>query len=262
MTTMSTTTLVENERPPIDINTITAEEKKELVTADAISVLSSTTLGASELSFTPVKSLHINAKGVPVLRLPVPPAELITTIHNVDGTLAYSSTRAKRSSGNCVLADAEGKALIGTEYFFGPSKDPKLIRLDVSEGIAEEIKTVSKWTSRNHRFLLPDGRTLAWSYKKEKGFGANGTKGTALVLTLDEKRIAVLIRNEETRTPGSKSCNAGNGGELLLGADIGGIDGINEDLVVATVLLMLKKEVDRRRTVQFMMIAGAASGGS
>ncbi|KAJ4375994.1 hypothetical protein N0V83_001274 [Neocucurbitaria cava] len=264
---MSGSTIAEDEKPPIDINTLTVEEKKDLVSADTISVLSSTTLDASSPTFTPVKSLHINAKGTPVLCLPVPPAELITAIHNPDGSLAYTSTRAKRSSGSCVLTDAEGTALIGTEYFFGPGKDPKLIRLDdVPEGTtaadSQEIKTASNWTSRNHRFLLPDGHTFAWSYKKEKGFGANGFKGTALVLTLGEKRVALLIRNDETRTPGSKSCSAGNGGELVLGSDVGGEVGIDEDLVVATVLLMLKKEVDRRRTVQFMMIASAVSGGS
>lgn len=260
MASTSATTLAE--KPPIDINTLSNEEKKELITSDAMSIMSSTTLGASELSFTPAKSLHINTKGSPLLRLPTPLRELEVTIHNFDGSLAYTSTRAKRSSGNCVLTDAQGNALIATEYFFGPSKDPFLKRVDVPEGISHEIKTVSKWTSRNHKFLLPDGRTFEWSYKKEKGFGTNGSKGTALVLTLNEKRIAALIRNDETRTTGSKPCSAGNGGELVLGEDIGGKDGINEDLVIATALLMLKKEVDRRRAVQFMMITGAISGGT
>ncbi|KAH7377617.1 hypothetical protein BKA66DRAFT_152667 [Pyrenochaeta sp. MPI-SDFR-AT-0127] len=260
MTTTSTTTLVDTEKPPVDINRITEQEKKELVIADTVSVLSDTTLGFASGSFIPVKSLHINAKGSPVLRLPLPLAELETTIHNFDGSLAYTSTRAKKSSGNCVLTDADGKALIGTQYFFGPSKDPVLSRLDVAEG--QDIKTVSKWTSRDHKFLLPDGRILAWTYKKEKGFGAQGAKGTALVLTLGDKRLAALVRNDETRTSGSKSCSAGNGGELVLGEDVGGKDGVNEDLVIATCLLMLKKEIDRRRTVQFMMIAGAVSGGS
>lgn len=247
------------EKPPVDIDTLTVEEKKELVRADCISVLNSTTLGAPELSFTPTKSLHINAIGIPVLSLPATPRELLTKIHNLDGSLAYTSTRAKRSSENCVLTDADGKPLIGTEYFFGPSKDPFLDRLDVPEGSSQEIKTVSKWTSRNHKILLPNGRTCAWIYKKEKGFGTNGAKGTALIMTLGEKRIAVLVRNDKTRTPGSKSYSAGNGGELLLSEHLGSQDGINEDPVVATVLLMLMKEIDRRRTVQFIMITIAAT---
>lgn len=262
MTSTNAPYFVDEEKPPVDVNTLTDQEKKELVTADAVSVLSSTTLCASDLSFAPAKSLHINTKGIPVLRLPLPVKELEITIHNFDGTLAYTSTRARKRSGNCVLTDSDGRALIATEYFFGPSKDPVLKRLDVAEGIPADIKTTSKWTSRHHQFLLPDGRTISWSYTKEKGFGPEGAKGTALVLTVGEKRIAALVRNKETRTPGSKACSAGNGGELVLGEDVGGKDGVNEDLVVATCLLMLKKEVDRRRTVQIMMIAGAASGGS
>jgi hypothetical protein len=252
---MSTTTLVAD--PVLDISTLSDQEKKELV-AETVSVASDTTtaiLGNPELSFTPIKSFIINAKGIPVLRLPLYHSELETTITNTDGSLAYVSTRAKKSSGNCILRDATGKALLSTTYFFGPSKDPVVTKLDTTE----DIKTVSKWTSRDHSFVLPDGRILSWSYKKENGFGAKGAKGTALVLKLGEKRIATLVRNDETRTPGSKSCSAGNGGELVLGEGVDGNDGVSEDLVVATCLLMLKKEIDRRRTVQFMMIAGAGA---
>jgi hypothetical protein len=69
--------------------------------------------------------------------------------------------------------------------------------------------------------------------------------------------LAALIRNEGTRTSGSKSCSAGSGGKLLLGEGFDSKEGLSEDLVVATCLLMLKTEIDRRRAVQFMVIAGA-----
>jgi len=46
---------------------------------------------------------------------------------------------------------------------------------------------------------------------------------------------------------------------LVLGALVGGKEGIAEEVVVATCLLMLKKEIDRRRTVQIMMISGVVS---
>ncbi|KAH8726534.1 hypothetical protein GQ44DRAFT_705792 [Phaeosphaeriaceae sp. PMI808] len=233
------------------------QEKIELITADTPSIHSSTTLYTPGLSFTPAKSLHINTKGVAALRLPLPPSELEITVLNLDGSLAYTSTRTKRSSGNCVLIDASGKSLISTAYYFGPSRDPVLSKLDVIEGASQEIKTMSKWTSRNHSYLLPDGRMCTWKYKKEPGFGARGAKGTGLVLSLEGKKIAALVRNEATRTPGSKSCSAGNGGELVLSDDINGPNGISEELVVATALLMLKKEIDRRRTVQFMTITAA-----
>jgi hypothetical protein len=160
-----------------------------------------------------------------------------------------------------VLTNAEGHQLIGTTYFFGPGKPPVIERLDVGSSGGEEntIKTVSRWTSRSHKFMLPDGRSLEWTYKREKGFGVGGKKGNALVLTMHGKRLAELIRNEETRTPGSSSSSAGNGGELVLGEDVGGKDGVGEELIIATCLLMLKKEIDRRRTVQFILIASAVA---
>lgn len=251
---MSTTTLTDS--PPLDPSLLSDQDKKELIISDSISITSSTTLGVSTLSFTPAKSLHINTRGIALIRLPTPPSQLETTVHDSDGNIVYTSTRAKRNSGSCVLTDANGAALISTTYYFGPGKDPILHLL---EGVAEDITTVSKWTSRTQNFRLPDGRTFTWSYKREAGFGASGTKGTALVLTLGEKRLAALIRNDETRSPGSRSCNAGHGGELVLGEDVNAKNGLGEDLVVATCLLMLKKEVDFRRTVQMLVVAGVFS---
>lgn len=258
---MSTTTLTQNdlEKPPVDIELSSDTDKKELVTADAMSITSGTTLASSAVAFTPVKSLHINAKGIPVLRLPFPSSELQIDIYNNAGSLAYQSTRPFRSKGSCVLTNAEGKQLIATDYFSGPCDDPVLRILDGLAGNQSHLKTASRWTSRKHDFALPDGRTFTWEYKRERGFGGEGKNGTALVLTLQGRRIAALIRNNETRTPGSKSCSAGNGGELVLGADVGGKEGIDEELVVASCILMLKKEIDRRRTGQALMIAAAVS---
>ncbi|KAF1943694.1 hypothetical protein EJ02DRAFT_126732 [Clathrospora elynae] len=92
-----------------------------------------TMLSVSKLLFTPAKSSRIEAKGIAALRLPTPYAKLETTIHSFDGTFAYTSTRATKSAGNCVSIDADGNALIATEYFFGPSKDPMLERLGVED---------------------------------------------------------------------------------------------------------------------------------
>ncbi|KAF2183479.1 hypothetical protein K469DRAFT_710656 [Zopfia rhizophila CBS 207.26] len=259
---LSTTTLTEKELegPPVDIKTLSEKEKQELSTSDTISIASGTTLAPGDAPFYGVKSLHINTKGIPVLRLPLPPSELQISIHNPDGTLAYLSTRERRSSGNSILSDTSGNQLIGTTYFFGPSRDPVLHILGTE---SQEIRTVSKWTSRCQKFLLPDGRTFEWEYKKEKGVGDKGKKGTALALSMDGKRMAMLVRNKDTRTEGSKGCSAGNGGELVLGRDVGmekeGL-GLSEEVVVATCLLMLKKEVDRRRTIQFMVLLSAAHG--
>lgn len=262
--TTSATTLVEPppayDSPAVDIKDISDVEKKELIEADAISVTSdTTTISPSSLSFAPVKSLIVHARGIDALRLPTPSKEMQINILNSDGTIAYQSTRAVRSSGNAVLTNSDGSPLIATEYFFGPKKDPVLHIIDNMTGGTNDVKTTTKWTSRSHTFLLADGRTVRWEYKKEKGFGGPEKKGTALVMTVDGKRMAALIRNDETRTPGAKSCTAGNGGELVLGGNVGTEKGVTEELVVAGCLLMLKKEIDRRRTVQFMILAAAVS---
>jgi hypothetical protein len=73
------------------------------------------------------------------------------------------------------------------------------------------------------------------------------------------QRLAQLVRNDQTRPEGTRKSTAGNGGQLIIapGADTE----LDEALIVATCLLMLKKEIDRRRLIQFMVLAGAGSGG-
>ncbi|KID96781.1 hypothetical protein MAJ_07294, partial [Metarhizium majus ARSEF 297] len=77
-------------------------------------------------------------------------------------------------------------------------------------------------------------------------------------------RVAQLVRSEALRTPGTSGTTAGNGGRLLM--DLGEWAGgkaearAAEVLVLSSCLVMLKKEVDRRRAAQFMVLAGAAGG--
>ena len=67
-----------------------------------------------------------------------------------------------------------------------------------------------------------------------------------------EKRtkVAQLVRSDEMRTPGTSAMYAGNGGRLQmqLAAQEGGEALLDEPTVVSTCLIMLKKEVDRRRS--------------
>ncbi|KAF9732599.1 hypothetical protein PMIN01_09457 [Paraphaeosphaeria minitans] len=234
---MSTVTLTAqqlDEKPPVDIAMLSDQDKEELVTADTVSVVSATINDGIKPAFTPAKSHHIHSKGIPFCACPL---------------------RRPNSSHS-----SKSHPSIATQYFFRPGQRPRAPTLDAGEGEDNIIKTVSKWTSRAQKFLLHDDRTFEWEYEKEKGSREQGKKDTSLVLTMNGRRIAALIRSEETRTLGSKSCSAGNGGELVLGHEAGGKEGISEELVITTVLLMLKKEIDRRRTVQFMMIAAAISG--
>ncbi|RYP50108.1 hypothetical protein DL768_004312 [Monosporascus sp. mg162] len=95
------------------------------------------------------------------------------------------------------------------------------------------------------------------------GSGSGGKKRAAQARRANVRRVAQLVRNAEFRTPGSSARTAGNGGRLML--DLGGFDEKLRErvqwLVVATALVMLKHEVDRRRAAQIAILAGAASGG-
>lgn len=155
-----------------------------------------------------------------------------------------------------------------SEYLLGPGKDPKIVILREGDGGGEEeggeIRVKGKWTNRSQTFTLPDGMEMMWRYVREIN-AVSGKKRSTLVLEVaseeasekSTRRLAQLVRNDETRTPGSKSCSAGNGGSLLI--DGTALEGcmVKECVVVASCLMMLKKEIDRRRTIQILVITGA-----
>jgi hypothetical protein len=244
----------------------TTLQVKEETYASALSVKSGSTLctlSDSETLFQPSRTLTVNARGIGAFRLPVPFRQTEVSIYNEDGTKAYLSTRDKISSGNAVLSNQSG-SLIRTEYFFGPNRDPVLHLLQANE--SEQVTVNGNWTSRTMQFVMPGGRQFEWGYAKEKL--ADGQKVNLIVFRAIEKmgktrekkaRIAQLVRGVDTRTPGTSKCTAGNGGELQIDEVELQLHKLDEAVVIATCLMMLKKEMDRRRMLQFAMIAGAGS---
>jgi hypothetical protein len=245
------------------LNMTTTLEVKEDVHSSTLSVRSGSTLCTiSETSFQPSHNLTVNARGIGAFRLPIPSRQTETFIYHPDGTEAYVSTRDKISSGNAVLSNKLG-SLIRTEYFFGPNRDPILHLLQVSSGCSD-VTVSSNWKSRTMQFVMPGGRKFEWEYAKERR--ADGQKVRLIVFRAVEtgktkekkERIAQLVRGVDTRTPGTSKCTAGNGGELQIDELALKSHKLDESVVVATCLMMLKKEMDRRRMLQFAMIAGAA----
>ncbi|KAF2397263.1 hypothetical protein EJ06DRAFT_533448 [Trichodelitschia bisporula] len=243
----------------VDVNALTLDEKAEL---QSLRSSISAPPAYAPSPFTPTSTLHIACRGQPLLRLPLAPTELEIPIHAADGTRVYTSVRAKRSSGDSELV-AEGRgAVVQTEYFFGPGRAPRITLL--GDG-AVNVLVRSRWCSREQRFVLPNQGEVGWVYRRERDEVA-GKKVSRLVLEVGEGkevvRLAQLVRNEESRAPGSKRCDAGNGGALEMDARAMERWGVGEEVVVATCLLMLKKEIDRRRVVQMMVIAGVVGGAS
>lgn len=113
-------------------------------------------------------------------------------------------------------------------------------------------------------FTSPHFGSYVWRYagrKEKKNFKHPSVKGKPnRLLVLERKgegkervQVARMIRNDETRTPGTSDCE-GNGGrlEIIFG---GANEEAFEALVISTCLAMLKKEIDRLRAGQMAFVA-------
>ncbi|PTB67360.1 hypothetical protein BBK36DRAFT_1116360 [Trichoderma citrinoviride] len=171
-----------------------------------------------------------------------------------------------------------------TTYRWGPGRPPKIELVtghgeEGEEEEEEEIQVVNKGlATRAQVFRTQHLGTFEWRYagrgERKKaaaagGGGGGGADDSLLVLDRivmvasegglgqqEERRVPVarFVRNEEVRTRGTKATTAGNGGRLMV--DLREWEGVKgemervEVLVVASCLVMLKKEVDRRRMQQ------------
>jgi hypothetical protein len=76
--------------------------------------------------------------------------------------------------------------------------------------------------------------------------------------------VAHFLRGEGYRSPGSSGSSAGNGGRLVMDLSLWETGDVKIEremavaMVVSTCLVMLKREVDRRRAAQIAILAGAA----
>ncbi|KAJ5923836.1 hypothetical protein N7466_008023 [Penicillium verhagenii] len=247
-------------------------DHKEIRTS--ISPSSSSTLYSLNVTndsslFYPSRTLTVDARGINAFRLPLPPSQTEIAITLPDGNIGYVSSRNRRWSGNSVLSQPQIGDLIRTEYFFGPNRDPILYLLQTCSVTPEELKVTGKWTSRSARFTMPTGTTYEWAYAKQKR--SDGQKLKLIVLhaiskedsnekEFQTRRVAQLVRSSDTRTPGTSSCSAGNGGELQIDEGALLTLQLDESIVVATCLVMLKREIDRRRVMQAAAIGGAGGG--
>ncbi|KAF2667585.1 hypothetical protein BT63DRAFT_295490 [Microthyrium microscopicum] len=270
-----------------DIKNLSIQDQKDLESSSVHS--GDSTVPPYSTSFNPSKTFRINARGVELIHLPIPSKELEIPIYNSDGSLAYTSTREKRSSGNAILSAPGRGDLVASNYKFGPMREPTMTMLQGREGV-NEVLVSGKWTSRTQRFsyaAVPinfdwvnrkelvqtssdPSATMANEMAEKDGSKSKDKtkKCSLLVLEVQGKdkdditRVARLLRDEENRTAGTGYMTAGKGGALAIDELAAKGLGIPEELIVASCIMMLKKELDRRRAAQFAMMAGAASGGS
>ncbi|KAL3960055.1 hypothetical protein ACCO45_005172 [Purpureocillium lilacinum] len=240
-----------------------------------------TGLGAATAAF------QIDTQGLPLIALPFPTKPVPIPVYSVlpdgaVGPLAYESLRTTRGSGSCVLVRAgdeptDERILCSTTYRFGPNRPPRIELLgDVA---CDEVYEVHNWGCHTRaQDMRTHLGTFQWRYAsraERKAAGANSLLVLDLVTTV---ALAGATRRRSgggasrswcaTRScaRGTRGSTAGNGGRLTMDlrgwSDTKGAAHQMEVFVVASCITMLKKEVDRRRMHQMIVIMGAASGGS
>lgn len=243
--------------------------------------------------------LQIETPGRPWLSLPLPlkldPIQIYDVTPNrstgtISPTLRYTSIRPGRRSGSCSLKSYHnvlpGSVVSTTTYRFGPGRPPVICIPNSRDPDwrgdhepEEDIFPVTSTSvlSRSQTFCSILLGTFTWRYLgRSERRAADPEADSILILERDSwyvgedgVRVRLLtgrfVRSKHFRTPGSQASSAGSGGRLTL--DLTGWDpddGMNmEDAVVIAVtslLVMLKKEVDRIRAAQIAIIVAGAAG--
>lgn len=164
---------------------------------------------------------------------------------------------------------------------------------EIFGGEVEEFEMKTRWTTRTTTFVW-NGRTYQWKYgsrAERQAVMSEIGEDCHDLLVLEEvvgpeqkvrrknRVLARFIRGEKSRTPGTKPSAAGNGGRLEMAIEgnlfasvpdvaagsqelagtateweIHETRAINELAVITTLLVMLKKEIDRMRAWQIAAI--------
>lgn len=215
--------------------------------------------------------LNVNAYGKSWNDYSTRGKELEISITDPSNVEKFRNIRPDPKWSSCILylnnQNGQQSRVAETTYRVGPGRPPVIKLYDSfssSESPVEEMTISCKnMFSRTTLFESTRFGKFAWRYAS-KGSCSSLMKGTSDII-LEQlvgargqdaggREVARLVRNKETRPAGTRWCE-GNGGRLELGAVIaeGGDD--LEGLVVATCLLMLKKELDRLLNNQVVVIS-------
>ena len=242
--------------------------------ASSTSARTSISAAAATSGLNATHAYQIETRGHPLIALPIPPSMDPICVYSVlptgeIGELVYQSMREKRSSGTSTLFKIDNTPMCTTTYRFGPGRPPT-IQLS---GEDETFQFSDKGITTRAQNLRTHLGTFQWRYASRQERDAVGGANSLIVLDHitnvalagggkkeTRRRIAQLVRNEELRASGSSASTAGNGGRLVM--DLTGwadrkieVEQL-QILVLTSCIVMLKKEVDRRRAVQFGVLFG------
>uniref|UniRef100_A0A060T735 ARAD1B16852p n=1 Tax=Blastobotrys adeninivorans TaxID=409370 RepID=A0A060T735_BLAAD len=220
--------------------------------------------------FVPTATLQVQAIGYDVDQaLTGRTLENISVFRSGSKDPEYVSIRLKKNSNSCALVRASDQAtLISTIYRFGPGRHPRmrLLNLDFKVSVEDAIKNEKvqgelievksrSMVSRAQVFDTSLGK-FKWRYGTNAEKAACNADSLLVMERLDRASVpgggcvAQLIRNDQYRTPGSKVYSGGNGGCLFIDLRMWNEDKHTspqrvEAFVVASCILMLKREADR-----------------
>ncbi|CAL5865806.1 uncharacterized protein PFLUO_LOCUS12 [Penicillium psychrofluorescens] len=203
--------------------------------------------------------------------------ENISVYRVESGEAEYISIRLKKNSNSCALvraSDPRQISLISTIYRFGPGRHPRmrilLYNSAVSveeainnENVRGEIVEVKSHSLVSRRQVLDTSLgKFEWRYGTGEEHAACNADSLLVMERIDRVslpngrksksgvRVAQFIRNDQFRTPGTNKYSGGNGGRLMIDLRMWDDDehasahGV-EAFVVASCILMLKREADR-----------------
>lgn len=225
------------------------------------------TISFNNRSFHEGHHFQVCAKGIGAIRAPIPMTQRLIPVYDATGSVAYLSSKKNIWSASSVLSSPKQGDLVATEHT--PGRCPQL-RLLCAPPLSNEpeptVELTTDWTSRAVRFAVPGPSSclFEWRYIDRT---VSGEKKTDKVLALEMRElvarqtavVAYLARNADTRPEGSPFLATGDGGELVISSEVDP-EHISEALIVATCLIMLRRERDRRRMIQAAVIAVGAGG--
>ncbi|GIK05070.1 hypothetical protein Aspvir_009169 [Aspergillus viridinutans] len=219
--------------------------------------------------FVPTATLQVQAIGYDVDQaLAGRTLENISVFRSGSRDAEYVSIRLKENSNSCALVRVYDQAtLMSTIYRFGPGRHPRMRILNPHSKVSIEdaIKNENvrgELIEVKSRSMISRAQVFDTSLGKfEWRYGTNADN--LLVMERIDRvslpgggqsksgaRVAQLIRNDQYRTPGTKKYSGGNGGRLFIDLRMWNEDKHTspqrvEAFVVASCILMLKREADR-----------------
>lgn len=238
---------------------------------------------SSSATFHTTLQFQVENQGIRLIALLNPPRPCPIPIYAIGpsgdiGEQIYESIRATRRSGDASLfcSGNSESAVTTTTYRFGPNSPPRisLISMNGNEKVPE-FEVISKGCMTRTVSICTHLGTFRWRYARRIERHEVGADNLVVMEQVTKvalengkteeraRRVAQLVRNEEFRSQGSRRTAAGNGGRLMMDLRQW-IDSKNEIqqmevLIITSCIVMLKKEIDRRRIRQAMAMAGAGS---